>query len=172
MRARAFSRFFRSFFNIKIYKVAHNIYLKSERAGQRVIKSITTFLKVKLRPKLYLQKSAEDISHNRKFLGFNLYHYHKHIRMRITSQGIRRFKIIIREITSRSNGPNIIKRILRINLYLRGWVGYFYLSNTLCILYKLEAGIRRKLRMCLNIAGDSLNISLPTPIGLTLALLA
>ena len=137
MRVRAFSRFFRSFFNIKIYKVAHNIYLKSERAGQRVMKSISTFLKVKI--KVNLQKSAVDISDNRKFLDFNLCHYHKRIPIRIASQTIRRFKIRIREITSRSNGHNIIKRILRVNLYLRGWVGYFYLSNTLCILYKLEA---------------------------------
>jgi len=96
-----------------------NIYLKSERAGQRVMESITTFLKVKLRLKVNLQKSAVDISDNRKFLGFNLYHYHEGIRIRIAPQVIKRFKIKIRQITSRSNGQNIIKRILRLNLYLR-----------------------------------------------------
>lgn len=57
-----------------------NIYLKSKRAGQRVMESITTFLKVKLRLKVNLQKSAVDISDKRKFLGFNLYHYHEGIR--------------------------------------------------------------------------------------------
>ena len=60
-----------------------NIYLKSKRAGQRVMESITTFLKVKLRLKVNLQKSAVDISDKRKFLGFNLYHYHEGIRIRI-----------------------------------------------------------------------------------------
>lgn len=123
---------------MKLYKIAHNIYLKSKKAGQRVMKSISTFLKVKIRLKVNLQKSAVDISDNRKFLEFNLYHYHKRIRIRIVSQTIRRFKIRIREITSRSNGHNIIKRILRLNLYLRGWIGYFYLSDTPYILYKLE----------------------------------
>jgi RNA-directed DNA polymerase len=95
-----------------------NIYLKSKRAGQRVMESITTFLKAKLRLKVNLQKSAVDIPDKRKFLGFNLYHYKERIRIRIAPQTIKKFKIKIREITSRSNGQNIIKRILRLNLYL------------------------------------------------------
>jgi len=126
-----------------------NIYLKSKRAGQRVMESINTFLKVKLRLKVNLQKSAVGISDKRKFLGFNLYHYHKRIRIRIAPQAIKRFKIKIREITSRSNGQNIIKRILRLNLYLRGWIQYFSLSDTPYILQRLEGWIRRRLRMCL-----------------------
>jgi len=81
------------------------------------MKSISTFLKVKLRLKANLQKSAVDITNKRKFLGFNLYHYHEGIRIRIAPQAIKRFKIKIREITSRSNGQNIIKRILRLNLF-------------------------------------------------------
>lgn len=85
-----------------------NIYLKSKRAGQRVMESITTFLKVKLRLKVNLQKSAVDIPDKRKFLGFNLYHYHEGTRIRIAPQAIKRFKIKIRQITSRSNGQNII----------------------------------------------------------------
>ncbi len=76
-----------------------NICLKSKRAGQKVMESITTFLKVKLRLKVNLQKSAVDISDNRKFLGFNLYHYHERIRIRIAPQAIKRFKIKIRQIT-------------------------------------------------------------------------
>jgi len=126
-----------------------NIYLKSKRASQRVMKSITTFLKVKLRLKVNLQKSAVDISDKRKFLGFNLYHYKERIHIRIAPQTIKRFKIKIREITSRSNGQNIIKRILRLNLYLRGWIQYFSLSDTPYILNMLEGWIRRRLRMCL-----------------------
>ena len=126
-----------------------NIYLKSKRAGQRVMESITTFLKVKLNLKVNLQKSAVDISDKRKFLGFNLYHYHEGIRIRIAPQAIKRFKIKIRQITSRSNGQNIIKRILRLNLYLRGWIQYFSLSDTPYILKMLEGWIRRRLRMCL-----------------------
>ncbi len=112
------------------------------------MKNITTFLKVKLRLKVNLQKSAVDISDNRKFLGFNLYHYHEGIRIRIAPQTIKSFKMKIREITSRSNGQNIIKRILRLNLYLRGWIQYFSLSDTPYILQRLEGWMRRRLRMC------------------------
>ena len=93
------------------------------------MESIATFLKVKLKLKVDLQKSAVDISDKRKFLCFNLYHYHEGIRIRSAPQAIKRFKIKIREITSRSNGQNIIKRILRLNLYLRGWIQYFSLSD-------------------------------------------
>ena len=99
-----------------------NIYLKSKRSGHRVIESITTFLKVKLRLKVNLQKSTVNLSDKRKFLGFNLYHYHEGIRILITPQFIKRCKIKIREITSRSNGQNITKRISKFNLYLRGWI--------------------------------------------------
>ena len=112
-------------------------------------KSNTANLKVKLRLKVNLQKSAVDISDKRKFLGFNLYHYQEDIRIRIAPQAIKRFKIKIRQITSRSNGQNIIKRILRLNLYLRGWIQYFSLSDTPYILKMLEGWIRRRLRMCL-----------------------
>jgi len=125
-----------------------NIYLKSKRAGQRVMESIITFLKVKLRLKVNLPKSAVDLSDKRKFLGFNLYHYHEGIRIRIAPQAIKRFKIKIREITSRSNGQNIIKRIFKLNLYIRGWIQYFSLSDTPYILQRLEGWIRRRLRMC------------------------
>ncbi len=99
------------------------------------MESITTFLEVKLRLKVNLQKSAVDISDKRKFLGFNLYHYHERIRIRIAPQSI--------------NGQNIIKQILKLNLYLRGWIQYFSLSDTPYILQRLEGWIRRRLRMCL-----------------------
>ena len=125
-----------------------NIYLKSERAGQRVMESITTFLKVKLRLKVNLQKSAVDLSDKGKFLGFNLYHYHNRIRIRIAPQAIKRCKMKICEITSRSNGQNITKRISKLNLYLRGWIQYFSLSDIPYILQRLEGWMRRRLRMC------------------------
>ena len=126
-----------------------NIYLKSKRAGQRVMESITTFLKVKLKLKVNLQKSAVEISDKRKFLGFNLYRYHEGIRIRIAPQAIKGFKIKIHEITSRNNGQNITKRISRLNLYLRGWMQYFSLSDTPYILKMLEGWMRRILRMYL-----------------------
>ena len=65
------------------------------------MESITTFLKVKLKLRVNIQKSAVGLSGNRKFLGFNLYHYQERIRIRIASQGIERCMMKIREITAR-----------------------------------------------------------------------
>ncbi len=107
------------------------------------MESITTFLKRKLRLKVNLQKSAVDISDNRKFLGFNLYHYQERIRIRIAQEAIKRCKRKIREITARSNGQNINQRIIR------GWIQYFSLSDTPYILTRIEGWMRRRLRMCL-----------------------
>ncbi len=126
-----------------------NIYLKSKRAGQRVMESITAFLEARLKLKVNLQKSAVDVSDKRKFLGFNLYHYQERIRIRIAPQAIERCKRKIREITSRSNGQNINQRILRLNTYLRGWIQYFSLSDTFYVLTRIEGWMRRRLRMCL-----------------------
>jgi len=126
-----------------------NIYLKSKRAGQRVMESITTFLKIKLKLKVNLQKSAVDVSDKRKFLGFNLYHYQERIRIRIAHEAIERCKRKIREITARSNGQNINQRILQLNTCLRGWIKYFSLSDTFYVITRIEGWMRRRLRMCL-----------------------
>ena len=115
---------------------------------KRILKLIHLYLNTGV-----MVKSAVDISDKRKFLGFNLYHYHEGIRICIAPQAIKRFKIKIREITSRSNGQNITKRILRLNLYLRGWMQYFSLSDTPYILQRLEGWIRKRLRMCLKLTG-------------------
>jgi len=110
-------------------------------------------------------------------LGFNLYNYHELIRIRIAPQAIKRFKIKICQITLRSNGQNIIKRILRLNLYLRGWIRrrlrmclwkqWKMIRTKYCNLIKLGlpdwavfslANTRKAYR---HIAGDSLNSALP-----------
>ena len=122
------------------------------------MESITTFLKVKLRLKVNLQKSAVDLSDKRKFLGFNLYHYHEGIRIRIAPQVIRRCKMKIREITSRNNEQNITKRILKFNLYLRGWIQYFSLSDTPYILQRLDGWMSRRLGC---VSGNSGRRSVP-----------
>ncbi len=125
-----------------------NIYLKSERAGHRVMKSITTFLEVKLKLKVNVAKSKVGLSDKIKLLGFNLYHYQEQIRIRIDQEAIKRCKRKIRQITARSNGQNINQRIVQLNTYLRGWIQYFSLSDTPYILTRIEGWMRRRLRMC------------------------
>ena len=94
---------------------------------------ITTFLEVKLRLKVNLQKSAVDISDKRKFLGFNLYHYHERIHIRIAPQAIKRFKIKIREITSKSRAK-YNKTNLKTKSLFAYWanLGLMSLTNRYC----------------------------------------
>ena len=127
-----------------------NIYVKSKRAGQRVMESITAFLKNKLKLKVNEQKSAVDRPWKRKFLGFSMYITKDGTtKIRIAPQSIDKVKNKVREITSRSNGHGITQRIDRLNTYLGGWLGYFALSETPSKLEELDGWIRRRLRMCL-----------------------
>ena len=102
--------------------------------------------------------------------------YHERIHIRIAPQAIKRFKIKIREITSRSNGQSIIKRILRLNLYLRGWILYFSLSDTPYILQRLEGwkalSLANARKAYWHMAGGCLNSALPNAYWANLGLMS
>ncbi|MGI9862771.1 group II intron reverse transcriptase/maturase [Moorella naiadis] len=127
-----------------------NIYVKSKRAGERVLESIRNFLQERLKLKLNEQKSTVDRPWKLKFLGFSMYQDKAgkpHIRL--APQTIDRVKTKIRELTSRSKPVSMAERIERINAYLGGWVGYFALAETPSTFQKIEGWLRRRLRMCL-----------------------
>ncbi|HHV76302.1 MAG TPA: group II intron reverse transcriptase/maturase [Syntrophothermus lipocalidus] len=125
-----------------------NIYVRSRRAGLRVMESVTRFVEGKLKLKVNQAKSAVDRPWKRKFLGFS-FTWEKETRIRIAPKTIQRFKEKIRQTTKRSWGTSMEKRIERLNQYLRGWVGYFRLTEAPSILQSLDEWIRRRLRMCL-----------------------
>ena len=124
-----------------------NIYVKTKRAGERVMKSITAFLESTLRLKVNKAKSAVDRPWRRKFLGFS-FTIHKKPKVRIAKESVKRVKTRIRELTSRSKPIAIEKRIARINQYLTGWCGYYALADTPSIFKELDEWLRRRLRMC------------------------
>lgn len=124
-----------------------NIYVKSERAAKRVMNSIQKFIEVKLRLKLNFDKSAVDRPWKRKFLGFSFIGGLKTTpRIRIAKKSIKRFKEKIRQITKRNRGISLEQMVNELNLYLRGWLSYFRLTETPSILMELDGWIRRKLR--------------------------
>lgn len=125
-----------------------NIYVKSRRAGIRVMESVTRFVESKLKLKVNQEKSAVDRPWKRKFLGFSVT-WEKEARIRIAPKTLKRFKDKIREITSRRWGTSMENRLGRLNQYLRGWIGYFRLTEAPSILQSLDEWIRRRLRMCL-----------------------
>lgn len=124
-----------------------NIYVKSERAGQRVMESITTFIESTLKLKVNREKSDVDRPWKRKFLGFS-FTSHKNLKVRVAKESIKRVKKRIRELTSRSNSIPMELRIERLNQYLIGWCGYYALADTPSKFKELDEWIRRRLRMC------------------------
>ena len=127
-----------------------NIYVKSERAGQRVMKSITDFIEKKLKLKVNKEKSAVDRPWKRKFLGFSFYLLKGKSRVRIAPKSIQRFKKKIKIITSRSYSININDRIRKLNEITVGWINYYgKLADAKRLLNDMDEWIRRRLRMCI-----------------------
>ena len=105
-----------------------NIYVKSFRAGQRVLNSITQYLEGKLKLKVNQEKSAVGRPWKRKFLGFSFY-TGKQVGIRLAPKTIERLKNKIRELTQRSQPIPLEWRVERISQYLKGWLGYFALAD-------------------------------------------
>ena len=125
-----------------------NIYVASKRAGQRVYASVTKFIEERLKLKVNVQKSAVDYPSRRKFLGFS-FTYCAEAKLRIAFKTKTRFKEKIRQLTNRSWGISMEKRLEKLNAYLLGWSGYFGIIQTKSVLQELDEWIRRRLRMCL-----------------------
>lgn len=124
-----------------------NIYVKTKKAGSRVMNSLTSFIEGKLRLKVNLTKSAVDRPWRRKFLGFS-FTFHKEPKVRIAKESVKRMKRKVREITSRKKPYPMDYRIKKLNQYLMGWCGYFALADTPSIFRNFDSWIRRRLRMC------------------------
>jgi RNA-directed DNA polymerase len=124
-----------------------NIYVRSRRAGERVMASICRFLTKKLRLKVNESKSAVARPEERKFLGFSI--SNDGSERRITPKALDRFKMRLREFTRRTRGVSLPQLIAKLAPYLIGWRGYFGLCQTPRVLSNLDAWIRRRLRMFL-----------------------
>lgn len=124
-----------------------NIYVKSKKAGIRTMEGITAFIEKGLSLKVNHDKSAVDRPWNRKFLGFSFTN-RKEPKIRIAKQSINRFKLKVKEITSRKSPIPMEIRIQKLNQYLVGWCGYYALADTPSVFKDLEGWIRRRLRLC------------------------
>ena len=125
-----------------------NIYIKSHRAGERVLQNLKAYVEERLKLKVNMEKSAVDRPWKRKFLGFS-FTSNKEPKIRIAPKALKRFKEKVRELTSRRKSQSMEYRMLKLNEYLRGWTGYFRLADTRSIFKSLDEWIRRRLRMCL-----------------------
>src|SRR5436309_3162438 len=124
-----------------------NIYVRSERAGQRVMESVKQFITKKLKLKVNEAKSAVAKPQQRKFLGFSfLIVPGKEPRRRIAPKAIDRFKDRVREITRKAKATSMEQMIEELSRYLRGWRGYFGFCETPLELVNLDSWVRRRIR--------------------------
>jgi hypothetical protein len=121
-----------------------NIYVRSRRAGERVMASVTRFLTGKLKLKVNEAKSAVALTGERKFLGFTI--ENNGAERRIAPKALSKFKVKIRDMTSRTRGRSLEQIVEDLAPYLIGWRGYFGFCQTPRVLTNLEAWIRRRLR--------------------------
>ena len=130
-----------------------NIYVRSERAGRRVMASITAFIEKRLRLKVNAEKSAVARPEERHFLGFRLRRepMDGSVEVLLSKRSKQRIDGRIRELTPRNWGQSLRKCIERINVYLMGWIGFFAIctAGAQQMLEVLDAHIRRRLRAIL-----------------------
>jgi len=122
------------------------IYCKSREAAERVNKSITKFITVKLKLKVNEKKSAVSRPWLRKFLGFTFISMCGRTKIRIHAKSMERFKDKVRELTCRKRGKSLWQVIRDLNQYFRGWWNYFRLVEAKSFLKGLKIWIMRRLR--------------------------
>jgi RNA-directed DNA polymerase len=123
-----------------------NIYVRSRRAGERVMTSVTGFVTKRLQLRVNTAKSAVDRPSRRKFLGFSFTAGKAPPRRRIAPQALARFKTRVRALTRRTKGASLEQTIEGLRIYLTGWLGYFGFCQTPSVLRELHQWLRRRLR--------------------------
>ncbi len=123
-----------------------NIYVRSFRAGERVMASISRFITGRLKLKVNARKSAVERPQKRSFLGLSFTGGKSPNRRKIASKALARFKARVKELTRRNQGRSLGQVIATLSAYLRGWIGYFGVCQTSSVLRDLDSWIRHRLR--------------------------
>lgn len=126
-----------------------NVYVRSKRAGQRVLESITEFVEKKLKLKVNRDKSAVARPHQRKFLGYS-FTWHKQPRIRVPKETVKRLRTHLKTIFRIGRGRNLQRFIAEdLNPICRGWINYFRLAEVKTFAEDIDGWIRRRLRLIL-----------------------
>lgn len=125
-----------------------NIYVRSERAGQRVMTSVSGFLETQLRLTVNTDKSAVDRPWRRRFLGYSVT-WHKQVRLRLAPKSLQALMTKLRPLLKRSRGQSLATTIRTLNPVLRGWASYYRLTASKRSVEALDGWVRRRLRLIL-----------------------
>jgi RNA-directed DNA polymerase len=122
------------------------VYVRSERAGQRVMASITQFVEQRLKLRVNRHKSVVAPATTRPYLGFGFYRRGGRVKIGISPKARQRAKDRIRELTARNWGVSMERRIHALNRYTVGWTAYFALADGERPFRDLDEWLRRRLR--------------------------
>jgi RNA-directed DNA polymerase len=125
-----------------------NIYVKSKKAGNRVMDSVSQFIEKRLKLKVNRAKSAVDYPTKRKFLGFSFYYVKGIARIRVHPKSHKRLKAKLKELTGRSIGISMNARVSKLNQTIQGWINYYILADMHSHCLMTDEWLRRRLRMC------------------------
>ncbi len=129
--------------------IMDNIYVRSRRAGERVMERVRLFLERKLKLKVNEKKSAVDRAGKRKFLGFSFLRRQGQVLIRVASTSRERCWSKLRQLTRRTQHGTLDEIIQSINAYGRGWIGYFRLADTPSVFHAVDEWLRRRMRQLL-----------------------
>jgi len=122
------------------------IYVGSERAGERVMKSTRRFVEERLKLRVNEGKSAVAPATARPFLGFMFFRRDGEVKVRLDPKARAMVKARLRRLTGRSWRITMAERIIRLNRFTRGWTAYFALTDTPSVFAELDEWLRRRLR--------------------------
>ena len=122
-----------------------NIYVRSHRAGLRVMQSLVNLITVRLKLRVNSEKSAVGRPWERKFLGFS-FTSNRETKRRIAQAAAKRFKERVRELTRRTRGISLEGMVKQLTVYLRGWQEYFGFCQTPSVLQGFDEWVRHRLR--------------------------
>ena len=125
-----------------------NIYVKSEKAANRVMKNITKYIENNLKLKVNTEKSKIDRPWRCKFLGYSFYRSKDGIKFRVHEKSAKKLKDKLRELTSRNKIGNIKTTYKKIKQLVVGWINYFKLADMKSLMRKTDEWLRRCIRMC------------------------
>ncbi|OPX44625.1 group II intron-encoded protein LtrA [Ruminiclostridium hungatei] len=125
-----------------------NIYVKSRKAAERVMASITKYLEGELRLKVNREKSTVDRPWKLNFLGFSFYLKKGGTGIRVHPKSVRKLKAKLKEPMGRSNAMSVNQRIMKLKQIITGWVNYFGIADMGRLAKELDEWLRRRIRIC------------------------
>ena len=126
-----------------------NIYVKTQRAGGRVLESVKKYLEKKLKLRVNPKKSKVERANRVKFLGFSFFKRKGEVLVRIANRAKERFMEKVRNLTQRTRSGKLEDIVSELNRYLVGWIAYYRLADTPSVYKELDEWIRRRLRQML-----------------------